>query len=220
MADTRVSTRSPRFKDITGQTFGRLTAVECLGPYRAKPASEPKLKWRCLCQCGAEVEVVAQSLRNGLTKSCGCYNRQNSAIRRTTHGRSKSPEYRSWRHAIERCTDPKNRAWKDYGGRGIRVCGEWLHDFAAFFAHIGPKPSPRHTIDRIDNDGHYEPGNVRWATPHQQVANRRPLKRRTHCIRGHELTEDNIYKNGRGYRWCMECRRIRDRQRRPPGTKR
>jgi len=86
-----------------------------------------------------------------------------------------SPEYRSWTNAKQRTTDPNIPQWKDYGGRGIRMAGEWLHDFAAFFAHIGPRPAGT-SIDRIDNDGNYEPGNVRWATRSEQMRNQRRRK--------------------------------------------
>lgn len=96
-----------------------------------------------------------------------------------THGytigfpRVRHPEYTAWCSAKQRCTNPRNPAWRDYGGRGIRMTPEWVDSFAAFIAHIGPKPSPEYTLDRIDNDGHYEPGNVRWTTRKEQTRNRR-----------------------------------------------
>jgi len=91
----------------------------------------------------------------------------------TRHGMHKTAEYRAWGSIRQRCGNPKNTQFKDYGGRGIRVCQEWLDSFDTFYAYIGPKPSPQHTIDRIDINGHYEPGNVRWATKKEQERNKR-----------------------------------------------
>lgn len=93
-----------------------------------------------------------------------------------THGMSKSPEYDAWESMKRRCLVPKASNFHNYGGRGIRVCDEWIESFDAFFDHIGPRPSPKHSLDRIDNDGHYEPGNVRWTTMSVQLFNRRPVK--------------------------------------------
>lgn len=89
------------------------------------------------------------------------------------HGLSRTPEYRAWQTMRHRCTSPSSPAWADYGGRGITICAEWMHDPAAFIAHIGPKPSPKHEVDRIQNDRGYEPGNVRWARRHINTRNRR-----------------------------------------------
>jgi len=90
-----------------------------------------------------------------------------------THGMTKRPEYLAWMNAKSRCNNPKNKAWSYYGGRGISMCEEWVDDFLSFYEHVGPKPSPEHSLDRIDNDGNYEPGNLRWATKKEQSANRR-----------------------------------------------
>lgn len=94
-------------------------------------------------------------------------------IRRTYHGGSKTPEYRLWAGMKERCLNSKSKAWANYGGRGIRICERWANSFSAFIEDIGYRPSPNHTIDRVNNDGNYEPGNVRWATPKEQARNRR-----------------------------------------------
>lgn len=151
---------NPR-KQIAGTTFGRLTAI-CLANGVTKSGNA---KWVCQCSCGIVVTVAQGQLHSGKTRSCGCI--------RGTHGASKAkqltPEYRSFRAALTRCTNPQQRAWSYYGGRGIEFKFE---SFEEFFKELGPRPDGM-TLDRIDNDGHYEPGNVRWATPSQQNFNRR-----------------------------------------------
>jgi hypothetical protein len=100
----------------------------------------------------------------------------------TTHGHAASgrtPEYNAWVSLNQRCKNPKNPRWKDYGGRGVTVCARWRDSFEAFLADMGPRPSSEHSIDRINNDGNYEPGNVRWATRAEQYANRRPASKVT-----------------------------------------
>jgi hypothetical protein len=128
---------------------------------------------RCRCVCGVERDIGVQTLKSGQSRHCGCMVPELTIAKNTTHGLSGSPEYRSWCHLKERCTNPACKDWPDYGGRGIRVCAEWQNDFAAFYTHVGPKPSPSHSIDRIDVNGNYEPGNVRWADPTTQRNNRR-----------------------------------------------
>lgn len=121
----------------------------------------------------------------------------------------RTPEYQAWLGMRSRCNNPKEKSWPDYGGRGIKVCDEWMNDFSAFYSHIGPKPTKSHTIDRINNDGDYEPGNVRWATRTEQNLNRRKYKHtklKTHCPSGHEYTPDNTWvQPSSGARRCREC---------------
>jgi hypothetical protein len=139
----------------------------------------PSLRWVCRCDCGREAIRDGRSLRHGHQPSCGC--RKITALRERfiTHGCTRgpngqlTPEYQAWRGMKTRCLNPNHHKFPGYGGRGIRICDEWLADFAAFLRHIGPRPSPEMSVDRIDVNGHYEPGNVRWATPAQQRANRR-----------------------------------------------
>jgi len=141
------------------------------------------------CDCGKSKEVRAGHLRSGVTTSCGCLRRERIGLASTTHGHrsgSPSPTYYTWATMIQRCINPKTKRYPSYGGRGIKVCSRWRDSFEAFLADMGPKPSPKHSIDRIDVDGDYEPGNVRWALDTEQRANRRITKRVSY--RGQTMT--------------------------------
>lgn len=127
----------------------------------------------------------------------------------TTHGLSYTPEYRVWAEMLQRCNNPNNPRYNDYGGRGIKVCKEW-NRFINFYNDMGPRPSNRHSLDRIDNDGDYTPSNCRWATSKQQIYNRRSQKQKEFCSKGHSLIGDNLYFGTRGIghdlrRLCRIC---------------
>jgi hypothetical protein len=152
-----------RLVDMTGQSFGRLTVIG-----RAENAGK-RTRWLCRCECGGEKPFQRGDLLFGRAVSCGCYR---NAVH-TKHGLCHTSEYSIWAGMNDRCSNPNNNAWKYYGGRGIKVCDRWRASFEAFFADIGPRPTSKHSIDRINNDGNYEPGNVRWATATVQANNKR-----------------------------------------------
>jgi hypothetical protein len=157
--------------DLKEQRFGRLRVI------RRKPLSSGHgVLWVCRCDCGRRVAVLSFDLRAGKTRSCGCLRREVARATFTTHGLSDTPEYRAWAGAVKRCENPASKDFALYGGRGITVAADWRHDFAAFYRDIGPRPGPGHSLDRIDVNGNYKPGNVRWATPHQQRVNQRRSK--------------------------------------------
>lgn len=157
--------------DISGKRFKRLFVLS----YHSNDGSGNS-KWICKCDCGNIVIVRSSTLINGRTLSCGCYGTERRKEIRTTHGFSKvgMPEYESWKAMRGRCYNKNNEAYPDYGGRGIGVCKRWFKSFENFFADMGKKPSPQHTLDRYpNNDGNYEPSNCRWATKRQQAENTR-----------------------------------------------
>jgi hypothetical protein len=157
--------------NLEGVRFGRLVPM-CRVQSLYKDRS---LAWKCRCDCGQIVVVSTNWLRTGHSKSCGCFKRDVTKTRMSTHGMSSEPIYKTWAHMVARCkptASAKDRA--TYYAMGIRVCEEWVGKggFENFLSHIGLKPSPKHSLDRIDSKGNYEPGNVRWATSQEQYKNR------------------------------------------------
>jgi hypothetical protein len=142
--------------DKTGMRYGKLTVLA-----RAPDHADGRAQWLCECECGSTKIIHGAHLCPSGAKSCGCAINLHGQL---VHGLSKSPEYRVWRNMISRCHNPKQKSYGRYGGNGVFVCSEWRHNFKAFYEHLGPRPSPRHTLDRINSRGPYAPGNVRWAT--------------------------------------------------------
>jgi hypothetical protein len=152
-----------------GERFGRLLVL------READRKNSSRAFACQCDCGAVVIIPLHNLRDkrGPTRSCGCLHRDGLTARNSRHGFCNTPEYQVWLNAASRCTDPNNKSYRHYGGRGITFCSEWKSDFTAFLREVGPRPSPDHTLDRIDNSRGYEPGNIQWATWSTQQRNKR-----------------------------------------------
>lgn len=161
--------RIPNVEDISGHRFGRLTAIRYVGKSKGN-----QTLWECRCDCGKTVTVHQQNLKNGHTKSCGCYNSDALSERNSTHGESNTRIYNIWHDMIYRCYGEKHRSYKDYGARGITVCKEWKDSFENFKEWSFKNGySENLSIDRMDVNGNYEPSNCRWATPTEQQNNTR-----------------------------------------------
>ena|SRR6266705_3294508 len=168
----------PKRADLKGKRFGRLVAI-C---FTGRKDNRCNGFWRCMCNCGKVHTVLSTALKAGSTKSCGCLNSELSALRLLKHGHARhkkiTPEWRAWSHMKGRCLNKNDNRWKDYGGRGIKVCWRWRskRGFENFLADMGLRPKGR-TLHRTHNDGNYEPRNCKWATASEQAFNRR--KKRT-----------------------------------------
>jgi hypothetical protein len=163
--------------DLTGTKVGRITVLSLHGAVTMSGAR--RRTWLCRCDCGTEWPVLGMALLSRNTTSCGCAKIE--AL--TTHGQTHAPEYRVWWGMLGRCAKPNNSRFRDYGGRGIKVCDRWK-TFENFRADIGPRPDARFSIDRIDNDGNYEPDNCKWSTRSEQQRNKRLQRNNTSGVTG------------------------------------
>ena len=164
------TTRNPRTQDLTNHPpFGRWTVLHFAG-YDIK---NHFAIWMCQCHCGTLRPVFASMLINGTSQSCGCLKKERLAVRMTTHGKYKTPERSIWNSMIQRCHNPNDKAYKNYGGRGITVCDRWRDSFEAFYTDMGPRPAPRLTLERLENDGPYCKENCAWKTYAVQRRNTR-----------------------------------------------
>jgi len=157
-------------KDLTGMKFGRLTVIERV-ENKGKRAC-----WKCRCDCGNDVIVDASALNHNLTTSCGCQKRERIIKYSTKHGMCGTKIYRTWQNMLARCLEKGNRAYKHYGGRGISVYPAWINNFQAFYDYVSQLEhygEEGYTLDRIDNNGNYEPNNLRWADRKTQTRNQR-----------------------------------------------
>lgn len=162
-----------RLIDLTGKKFGRLTVIG------RSPVAGKNPKWDCICECGNEVRVRGDHMKAGNTTSCGCFRREKTSDAKTIHAKSGTYQYEAWNGIKTRCYNENCRRYKDYGGRGIKIYYRWKDDAKAFCEwldrFLGPRPEG-YTLDRINNDGDYEPRNLRWADAKTQMNNQRRSK--------------------------------------------
>jgi hypothetical protein len=181
--------------DIGGRQFGKWTVL-----FEVEPGRHRRALWFCECECGTKRVLLGSALRLSQTRSCGCLRRQKHLKRITKHGHARRGKvtkvYRCWRDMLRRCRDPRHDRYLDYGGRGISVCDRWIFGedgksgFECFLADMG-EPLAGQSIDRINNDGDYTPTNCKWSNAREQIANRRPSKKRK--ARRAKLTDLNAY---------------------------
>lgn len=178
--------------DLTGKIFGRLLVIS---KTNRKVKGGRFYYWLCRCDCGKEKEILYGSLINGFTKSCGCLNKEIVSKPRK-HGfggyaSGRKSEYFAWQNMKDRCNNINNPRYKDYGGRGIKVCERWFleNGFINFITDMGMKPSKKHSIERVNNDGNYEPSNCIWATQKIQTHNKRRTVR--HTINGETMIQED-----------------------------
>lgn len=156
-----------KVKNLLGHAYGEWTVIQ----YAGIASNSRKAAWLCECKCGTRKVITSNNLKRAL--SCGCGRREKTILRNTTHGRARSPEHRAWCAMKKRCYNQNDPRYKDWGGRGVIVCDKWRNSFESFLSDMGSRPSNKHSVDRIDVNGNYEPENCRWATSDIQATNTR-----------------------------------------------
>lgn len=198
-----------KYKNIKGQKFGRLTAIQYMYTKKGKSST-----WMCVCECGNKTTTELSSLRNGRTQSCGCLRLERTKESVTKHKKSHTPEYHAWSNMIQRCTNPNHPEYKNYGERGIAVCSEWRSSFETFYRDIGSKPSKKYSLDRINNQQGYFKENCRWADAFTQAINRRDKANKTVGIKNISYSQrDDLYYVGierKGIRYRKSFKNIED----------
>jgi len=163
-----------------GDVFGRLLVIKEQMPVYSSTKKMIRI-FNCRCTCGNTTNVRLSNLRNGSIKSCGCLAKEVVSKRASKHRQARdnnrTSEYTCWLNMKQRCTNPKSISWKYYGNRGIIMCNRWFNSFENFYTDLGTKPSPKHSIDRINNEGNYEPTNCKWSTNSEQMSNQRISKK-------------------------------------------
>lgn len=185
---TRQSCGCDRAYGLYGTRYGKLLAVSKIVDRKSKTGN---VTWKCICDCGNITEVESSYLVHGKIKSCGCLIGELNILRNTTHGMSKSKIYQIWAGMIQRCKSD-GTGHPDYGGRGIKVCDEWLDSFETFYSDVGVRPEGK-TLDRKDPDGNYEPSNIRWADQTTQMVNRRYTIKSKTGVKGVTPVKDGKY---------------------------
>ena len=171
MTNTSITQTKIKSKiEMVGKKFGRLLAIE-----KAGKTKRGDILWRCLCDCGNEPIIRGSNMRNGNTKSCGCLFKESLSKRFTKHKMCHTPTYCSWDSMFQRCNNSNNPHYKDYGGRGIKICDSWLK-FENFYKDMGKRPDLSFTIERVNNNKGYFSGNCMWATRSEQSRNKRIRK--------------------------------------------
>ncbi len=169
-----------KFIDLTGQRFERLVVIGRAPNYERYSKTHNRIlkyaMWNCVCDCGTPCTVLATDLKSRSQVSCGCFNQEIRKVRPVTHGMSDSKEYQAWLSMKDRCLNSSGKHFDSYGGRGISINSGWVESFDNFFAYVGECPTPKHSLDRIDTNGNYDIGNVRWADIYQQMQNQRKPK--------------------------------------------